>query len=181
VLKNIVGRPSPPPPPNVPAVEPDIRGTTTIREQLAKHRQIASCAGCHNKIDPPGFALECFDPIGNLRDYYRIMGDNGKRVDVHVKGAHVRYKQGPAVDASGEMPDGKRFKNIADFKRILLEDKDQIARCLTEKLLTYATGGRIRPADGQIVTEIVAGVRDKNYGLRSLIHEVIQSPIFLNK
>lgn len=181
VLKNIIGKPSPPPPPNVPAVEPDIRGTTTIRAQLAKHRQIASCAVCHNKIDPPGFALECFDPIGNLRDYYRIMGDNGKRVDVYVKGAHVRYKQGPTVDASGEMPDGKRFKNIIEFKRVLLEDKDQIARCLTEKLMTYATGGRIRPADRQVVEAIVAGVREKNYGLRTLVHEIVQSPVFLNK
>jgi mono/diheme cytochrome c family protein len=181
VLKNILGKPTPPPPPNVPAVEPDIRGTTTIRDQLAKHRQLASCAGCHNKIDPPGFALECFDPIGNLRDYYRIMGDNGKRVDLYVKGAHVRYKQGAPVDSSGAMPDGKRFKNIAEFKRVLLEDKDQIARCLTEKLITYSTGGRMRPADRQAVDEIVVAIHDKNYGLRSLIHEIAQRPIFLNK
>jgi hypothetical protein len=181
VLKNIIGRPSPPPPPNVPAVEPDIRGTTTIRDQLAKHRQIASCASCHSKIDPPGFALECFDPIGNLREHYRVLNDTGKRVDVFVKGNHVRYRQGPPVDASGEMPDGKRFKNIFEFKKVLLEDKDQLARCLTEKLVTYATGGRIRPADRQVVNELVASIREKNYGLRSLIHEITQSPIFLNK
>ena len=85
------------------------------------------------------------------------------------------------VDASGEMPDGKHFKNFIEFKRVLLEDKDQIARCLTEKLMTYATGGRIRPADRQVVDEIVAGMRDKNYGLRSLLHEIVQSSVFLNK
>jgi len=180
VLKNILGQPAPPPPPNVPAIEPDIRGSVTIREQLAKHRQIASCASCHRQIDPPGFALEGFDAIGGGREHYRSLG-SGRRVDVLVDGLRVRYLQGPSVDASGELADGRKFANFLEFKKMLLQDKDQIARCLTEKLLAYSTGGGIRLADRQVVDEIVAHSRSNNYAFRSLIHAVVQSPIFLNK
>jgi hypothetical protein len=74
VLDRILGTPAPPPPSGIPSVEPDIRGTTTLREQLAKHRSVPSCAGCHSKIDPPGFALENFDVIGGWRDRYRSLG-----------------------------------------------------------------------------------------------------------
>ena len=83
VMERILGTPPPKPPADVPSIEPDIRGATTIREQLAKHRQIASCANCHNKIDPPGFALESFDVIGGWREQYRTTG-NGDRKDVIV-------------------------------------------------------------------------------------------------
>jgi hypothetical protein len=180
VLRNIVGRPAPPPPPNVPAVEPDTRGATTIREQLAKHRQIASCASCHAKIDPHGFALEGFDVIGARRTFYRSL-EIGPRVEVQVNGKRVGYHRGPAVDASGEMAGGKRFADINEYKRLLLEDKAQIVRCLTEKLLVYGTGGSIRFADSPRIDTIVARARTKNDGLRSLIHEVVQSPIFLHR
>ena len=81
VLDNILGTPTSPPPDNVGSVEPDIRGASTIREQLAKHRDLKSCASCHNKIDPPGFALECFDPIGGFRTLYRTMAEDGVRPD----------------------------------------------------------------------------------------------------
>lgn len=180
VLKNIIGQPAPPPPADVPAIEPDIRGAITIREQLAKHRQIASCATCHNKIDPPGFALESFDPIGGRRDAYRASVGELVFVEI-VKGWRIGFHKGRPVDASGETAVGKRFRDIADFKRILFEDKDQIARSLTEKLLVYATGSVIRPADRAEVEAIVARARARNYGLRSAIHEVVQSRIFLNK
>jgi hypothetical protein len=79
------------------------------------------------------------------------------------------------------MADGRKFTNLGDFKKLLLEDKDQLARCLTEKLLVYSTGGSIRLADEPIIDELVKHARDKNYGLRSLIHEVVQSRIFVNK
>src|SRR5690606_5116269 len=80
VLDQIVGLPPDPPPPNIPAIDPDVRGTTTIREQLDKHRNIAACATCHNHIDPPGFALESFDPIGGWREFYR--GTRQPRVEL---------------------------------------------------------------------------------------------------
>jgi hypothetical protein len=180
VLKKIVGQPSPPPPANIPAIEPDIRGAVTIRDQLAKHRQNASCATCHNKIDPAGFALEGFDPIGGRRDFYRATTGPVVSVDV-TKGWRIHFRKGRTVDASGETAGGKRFRDVTEFKRILLEDKDQVARNVVETLLVYATGSVIRPADRAAVEAIVAQSRARKYGLRNLIHEVVQSRVFLNK
>src|SRR5262249_4870051 len=91
VLDRLLGTPPPPPPANVPAIEPDIRGATTIRQQLAKHRQIDTCAACHAKIDPPGFALESFDPIGAWRENYRT-STRGK--PVMVDGRKMPYLNG---------------------------------------------------------------------------------------
>src|SRR5262249_25809279 len=125
VLERILGTPPPKPTMDVEAVEPDIRGATTIREQLAKHRQLASCAACHAKIDPPGFALESFDVIGGWRENYRTSG-NGETVT--VDGRRMPYLKGPKVDAAGVLADGRRFRNIEEFKQLLLRDKDQLAR-----------------------------------------------------
>src|SRR5438270_8554441 len=75
IMERILGQTPPPPPPGVPAVEPDTRGATTIREQLARHRTLESCAACHAKIDPPGFALESFDVMGGWRDRYRALAE----------------------------------------------------------------------------------------------------------
>jgi hypothetical protein len=180
VLDKILGQPPPPPPANVPAVEPDIRGAITIRQQLAKHRQVESCASCHNKIDPPGFALENYDVIGGWRENYRSLGE-GERLDIEVDGRRVRYKRGLSVDASGSMPGARPFDDIDDFKRLLLADTDQIVRCVTEKLLTYATGGGIRLADRAEVDAIMRRAKMNNYGLRSLLHEVVQSQMFRRK
>ncbi len=178
VLDRILGTPPPRPPADVPAIEPDTRGSTTIRDQLAKHRKVATCAACHAKIDPPGFALENFDVIGGWRDNYRSSG-NGQTV--MIDGKRMPYLKGPKVEAGDVMPDGQRFRDIDEFKQLLLKDKDQIARALTVKLLTYATGGAPRSGDKEAVSAIVDKVRDKNYGFRTLIHEIVQSEIFQNK
>jgi mono/diheme cytochrome c family protein len=174
VLDRILGTPPPKPNVDVEAVEPDIRGATTIREQLAKHRSRPECASCHAKIDPPGFALECFDVIGGLRQNYRSVGKgeaiNGKR-----------YKKGPPVDASDVLPDGRRFRDIDEFKELMLKDKDQLARALAEKLLTYGTGGAPASADKAEIESIVRAVRSKEYGFRTLVHEVVQSRLFQSK
>src|SRR5262249_19557770 len=139
VTDRILGTPAPKPPADVPALEPDIRGATTIREQLARHRQIASCASCHRQIDPPGFALESFDVIGGWREQYRTTGD-GDRTDVLVEGRRMPYRMGRKVDPSDRLPDGSSFQNIDELKLLLLKDKDRLARALARKLLTYATG-----------------------------------------
>ena len=107
VLDRILGTPPPKPTVDVEAVEPDIRGATTIRDQLAKHRQNAECASCHVKIDPPGFALESFDVIGGWREHYRSIGEGEP---VIVDGRKMRYLNGPAVDAADVLPDGRRFR-----------------------------------------------------------------------
>jgi Protein of unknown function (DUF1592)/Protein of unknown function (DUF1588)/Protein of unknown function (DUF1587)/Protein of unknown function (DUF1585)/Protein of unknown function (DUF1595)/Planctomycete cytochrome C len=178
VLDRILGTPPPKPTVDIEAVEPDIRGAKTIREQLAKHRDRPECASCHAKIDPPGFALESFDVIGGWRDYYRSVGKGGPAV---VNGRTMRYKKGPAVDPADVMPDGSKFKDIDEFKRLLLKDKDQLARALTSQLLTYATGGAPTRADKAEIEAIVRTAREKNYGLRSLVHELVRSKTFQSK
>jgi Protein of unknown function (DUF1592)/Protein of unknown function (DUF1588)/Protein of unknown function (DUF1587)/Protein of unknown function (DUF1585)/Protein of unknown function (DUF1595) len=175
VLDRILGTPPPPPPSGVPAVEPDIRGATTIREQLAKHRSVATCAACHSSIDPPGFALESFDVIGGWRDNYRSLG-RGK--PVRVNGRRMPYHVGLKVDPSDVLADGRKFRNIDDFKKLLLADKDQLARSLAEKLLTYGTGRTMGAADRPDVDRIVATIRAKDYGLRSLVHAIVRSETF---
>ena len=177
VLENIMGRPVQPPPPGIGAIEPDIRGATTLREQLAKHKSLQSCAACHRSIDPPGFALESFDAIGGWRDWYRSVGE-GKPVALEINRRRVPYKQGPNVDPSGELADGRKFANIREFKQLLLADKEQLARCLAEKLLTYGTGRGLGFSDRPAVAAIVAANAKQEYGFRSLIHEVVQSPTF---
>ncbi len=178
VLDRILGTPPPPPPDNVSAIDPDIRGATTIREQLAKHRSVESCGVCHRQIDPPGFALESFDCIGGWRDWYRVTGNGGP---VTVDGRHMPYHKGKPVDPSDVMPSGERFENIDQFKQLLLQDKPQLARALTTKLVTYATGRAPTNADRETVEAIVAKIGARDYGLRSLIHEIVQSETFRNK
>jgi hypothetical protein len=176
VLDRILGTPPPKPPADVEAIEPDIRGATTIREQLAKHRNDATCASCHTRIDPPGFALESFDVIGGWRDHYRATGEPRE-----VNGRKVRMWPGPAVDPADLTPDGQHFHDIDEYKKLLLEDKDQLAIGLTEKLLAYSSGAAPGKSDKAQVKAIVAKVREKNYGFKSLIHEVVESPMFQSK
>src|SRR5690606_18110211 len=116
VMERIVGKPLPPPPPGVGAVEPDIRGATTIREQLEKHRSVTSCASCHAKIDPPGFALESFDVFGGWRDQYRALGDGGEPVPGFGKnGQPFAFHGALPVDPSGTLADGRSFRDIREF------------------------------------------------------------------
>jgi hypothetical protein len=177
----ILGKPVPPPPRDVPAIEPDIRGAVTIRDQLARHRSVPACAACHKRIDPPGFALESFDVIGGWRDSYRVTGSRKYVPRKKHDGRLVDWADGPGVQCADRMPDGRRFASIDDFKKLLLEDKDQIVRALTERLLVYATGHAIELGDREVVEKIVAAVRRKNHGFRSLLHEVVQSDAFRRK
>ena len=181
VLDRILGQPPSPPPENVAALEPDIRGATTIREQLAKHRQIESCASCHIEIDPPGFALESFDVIGGWRDRYRTTSWARHVEEAHIDGRKMPYHHGLKVDPADKLSNGRAFANIDEFKQLLLADKDQLARALTTKLLIYATGAAPTSADQKSIDAIVANVREKNYGFRSLIHEIVASDLFQRK
>ncbi|MDB2526530.1 DUF1592 domain-containing protein [Mariniblastus sp.] len=182
VLERLLGDPPAPPPPSVPAVEPDIRGAATIRELLKKHRADASCASCHQKIDPPGFALESFDVMGRWRKNYRSLGQGSDRIaGVGRSGNDFVHFVAQEVDASGKTPNGEKFEDILEFKKLLLQDEEAIARNLTEQLLVYATGAPIGFADRQEVLAILEKSRSSQFGVRSLIHEMIQSPLFLRK
>lgn len=181
ILEKILGQPTSPPPDNVGSVEPDIRGATTIREQLAKHRNIESCAACHQKIDPPGFALECFDPIGGFRNEYRTMAQDGRRSGLRQAPftyAWVKYRIGQPVDATAQMPDGTPIKTVRDFRSILAANPDQLARNLGGKLMTYALGRRMGFSDRAEIEMIVRNNRQQQYGFRSLVHAIVQSPAF---
>jgi hypothetical protein len=180
VMERILGAEPPPPPSGIPGVEPDIRGATTLREQLAKHSEMESCQGCHRVIDPPGFALENYDVIGGWRERFRSLGE-GERVDLKVEGRQVRYKLGLPVDAAGQLADGKTFQNLADLQKLLLADQDKVARCVIEKLLTFATGRPMGFSDRHEMERLVAQSKAQGHKMRDLIHAVIQSEHFLSK
>ena len=168
LLGPLLGMPIPPPPENVPAIEPDIRGATTIREMLDKHRSDTACASCHRKIDPAGFALENFDAAGRWRDRY--FQKVGRKV---VRGARI--------DPSYSLADGRPFDDFESFRQLVSKDPNPLARNFAEKLLIYATGSPIRFADRDEIDRIVAATQKDDYGLRSLIHGAIASDVFLRK
>ena len=181
VMDRILGDPPPPPPEAVAAVEPDISGVTTIRQQLAKHREDPSCASCHRKIDPPGFALEAFDVMGRYRDRYHSLRE-GDRIDgMNRRGHPIKYKLGLPVDCSGEVADGRQFGDINDFRELVLDDPRSIAENLLERLVVYATGHRVGIGDRPHVESILDQTAAGGYGLRSMILGLVQSPMFRQK
>src|SRR5947209_7682679 len=134
-------------------------------------------------MDAPSFSLENFDAIVGWCKFYRTPCPIRPVVQTVALANYPgrTVYQGADVEKGGELPDGREFKNIDEYKRLLLTDKDQLARNLAQKLLTYATGADIQFADREVVEELVAKCREKNYGFRSLIHEVVQSRVFLSK
>ena len=180
ILDRILGNHPPPPPPGAGSIDPDTRGATTVREQLAKHSTAESCATCHVHIDPPGFALESFDVMGSWRDRYRSF-DEGIPVKMEVAGKQVDFKLGPPVDSSGETAEGDSFRNIHEFRDYLLSKEPEIAGNLVERLLTFATGAGVTFADREEVNRILKATEPSGHGLRSIIKEIITSETFLSK
>lgn len=181
VLTNLLGLPPNPPPPGVGSIEPDTRGATTIRETLIKHQQIEACAVCHRQIDPPGFAMECFDPIGNFRKHYRNSKGVKRTSPPGLRFSHRDYNFGHAVDMSGVTSDGFRFNGIRDYRTYLRKSTDQVARNLLAKLITFSTGGEIEFQDRDEVERILRATKAEGYPLRSVIHQIVDSPLFRNR
>ena len=181
IMERILGQKPPPPPPSVPAVEPDIRGAVTIRQQLDKHRTQESCNACHAKIDPAGFALENFDVMGGWRDRYRSEAGGELAQGVAKSGQKFAFHYALPVDASGELPDGRKFQDVRELKQLLLANEKQLARNLAKQLTVYATGAPIRFADREPIERILERASSSHYGVRSLIHELVQSELFLMK
>jgi len=179
VMDRILGQPPEPPPATVPAVEPDVRGATTIREQLEKHRSMVACASCHAKIDPPGFALESFDVIGGQRTRYRSIGAGDKAprgsIDPFIG---IGFKLGPAVDPSGTTADGRPFSGIKEFQSLIAADPSRLLRNLAEQFARYSTGREVAFSDRDDVAGLVARTQKQGGGLRALIHELVQSSLF---
>ena len=179
VVGRLLGKEPEPPPPNITAVEPDVRGATTIRAQLEKHRADPSCAGCHAKMDPPGFALEAFDVIGGFRDRYRSIGagDPAPRgpIDPFIG---IGFKLGPEVDASGVLPDGRAFADVVGLQAHLAADPKPLLTNLARQLAVYSTGRGLTFADRDAVDAVVAKTQERGGGVRTLIQELVQSPLF---
>ena len=181
VLTKLLGQPPSPPPPGVGAIEPDTRGATTIREMLDKHQSVPSCAVCHHRIDPPGFALECFDPVGHFRQRYRNSKGVQRTASVGLRFRHKDYELGLPVDSSGEMEDGFHFENFQQYRMHLRSSEKQVARNLLSKLIAFATGAEVQFADRDEVERILQLTQDDGYPLRSLIHHVVASRMFRNR
>jgi hypothetical protein len=181
IMERILGQKPPPPPPSVPAVEPDIRGAVTIRQQLDKHRTLETCNACHAKIDPAGFALENFDVMGGWRDRYRSEAGGELAQGIAKSGQKFAFHYALPVDASGELPDGRKFRDIRELKQLLLVNEKQLAQNLARQLAVYATGAPIRFADREPIEQILERASSSHYGVRSLIHELVQSELFLMK
>jgi hypothetical protein len=126
---------------------------------MEQHRNKADCRSCHQRMDPLGFGLENFDAIGAWRT-----------------------KEGKFdVDASGQLPSGETFKGPAELKKLLLARKEAFVRNLSRKMLSYALGRGIESHDRPAVEKICRAVADKNYGLRTMVHQVVQSDAFLKR
>ncbi|MBI4601365.1 MAG: DUF1592 domain-containing protein [Planctomycetes bacterium] len=156
VLEQILGTPPPPPPPDVPELKEsgELRGT--LRQQLEQHRADPSCATCHERMDPLGFGLENYDAVGAWRD---ADGDQ-------------------PVDPSGVLPDGRRFDGPLGLKRLLVEDAAAFARCLAEKMLTFALGRGLEYADRAAVDEIVRRVKENGFRFSSVVDAIVESEPF---
>ncbi len=155
LLEKIFGTPPKPPPPDVPPLEPDIRGATTIRQQLEKHRSHQACADCHAKIDPLGYSLEGFDPIGRAR---------------------ASYPNGLPVDTEGEYR-GQRINGPGDIRDYLIKHPDLLAHNLAHRMLTYALGRQLGFADQPHLRAILEDWKKQGYGLRTLVHLVAASDL----
>jgi hypothetical protein len=182
VNERILGIKTPPPPKSVPAVEPDTRGATTIRQQLELHRADTSCNSCHAIIDPVGFALENFDVAGGWRDHYRSLGDEGDPIEgVGKNGQPFTFRKGPPVDASGNLPNGKTFSDINQVKKLLVDDERGIAKNMLQQLAVFATGAPMRFSDRVEVNQMLDRLSKDNYRVQSMITEIVTSNLFLNK
>jgi hypothetical protein len=166
VSENILGIKPPPPPDVVPAIEPDVSGTTTIRERLAKHSTDRACAECHRKIDPLGFSLEAFDPVGRWRSTY----------------PKPKKGEAPKIDTTGEFTSGETYQNFAGFRDILYDKREeQFTRHLIRSLLAYSTGRLMEPADEFAIDRIQEKVKQQGLGLRSLVVECLTSDLFRSR
>ncbi len=166
VSEHILGVKPPPPPDVVPAIEPDVTGATTIRQRLAKHSTDRACAECHRKIDPLGFSLESFDPVGRWRANY------------------PKPKKGPApqIDTAGEFASGETYKDFEGFRGILHGKRnEQFTRNIIRQFLAYSTGRLMEPADEFAVDRIHDKVKQQGLGLRDLIVECLTSDVFRSR
>jgi hypothetical protein len=160
VLETLLGTPVPPPPPNVPPLEPAAKGEVlTTRQRVLQHRNDPACSACHKLMDPLGFGLENFDWMGRWRD---------------------KEKDGKPIDASGELPSGEKFNGPVELRQVLLKNKEDFVRQVSSKVLGYALGRSLQDGDSCTVQRLVDTVSKDGYRARTLIREVVLSLPFRN-
>lgn len=160
VLGNLLGAPPPPPPPNVPALKTENAKNgkaLTMREAMVQHRQNASCATCHARMDPIGFALDNFDAVGR----WRTVGEGGA-----------------PIDATGVLPDGTTFTGVLGLRENLLSHPELFASTITENLLTYALGRTLEFYDASVVRSVVRSAGREGFRFSSLILGIVKSTPF---
>lgn len=178
IAERLLGVEISPPPDSIEPIVPDTGGATTLREQLALHRNDSSCASCHQKFDPYGFALESFDVTGKFRQKYRVLDSELASLPGHQQRGKRLWNDGLPVDSSGITPEGDRFQDIHELRTILARQPEKLAWGVTWHLLTYATAMPADPLDRQAVQEIVNSAAADDYGLRNIIHALVQSKTF---
>jgi hypothetical protein len=161
VLDTLLGTPVPPPPPDVPPLQQATKNEKglTMRQILARHREDASCATCHNVMDPIGFGLENFDWMGRWREV---------------------ESNGAPVDATGVMPSGEKFEGPEGLRQILLGRKEDFVRHVTGKVLGFALGRSLQDGDSCTVQRIADALEKDGYRARTLIRQVVLSTAFRN-
>jgi hypothetical protein len=160
----ILGKTPPPPPANVPAIEPPTPQSpkATLRQKIEAHRNDANCAACHAKIDPLGLAWDNYDAIGQWRTREKVPAGVG---------------EDPLIDAAGAMPDGRPFKDASEFKRLLIEDRDKVARAFIEHLCTYALRRALAFDDQDNLKAIQAEAKKSGYGVKDIVRAVALSDL----
>jgi hypothetical protein len=160
----IFNKTPPSPPANVDPIEPNTPQSpkATIRQKLANHAQVPSCAACHKGIDPFGFAFDQYDAIGQWRTHESVAAGTG---------------EDPPVDASGTLPDGRAFQDAAQFKQLLVADRDKVAKAFIEHLCTYALR-RVLTIDDQEDIQAIAQIAKQNdYRIRDIVRAVALSDL----
>ena len=175
VLESLLGTPPAPPPPDVEPIDPDVRGAQTVKDLLEKHRSVQACADCHAKIDPYGFALEYFDPVGGYRPtYYRSRFWKNSTQSTQL------FPSKP-IDGSATLTTGEKIHGPRTLKKALLGKRGLLARNLAEKLLTYGTGRSMSLRDDEELKQIAKTVNNGQFGFRDLIIKVATSQAFQRK
>jgi hypothetical protein len=181
IMDRLVGEPPPAPPASVPAVEPDIRGARTIRELLALHTKSDSCANCHARFDPVGLALENFDVLGGWRTRYRGLEAGDRITGIDRAGHDFAYTLAEPVDPSGQLRDGRRFRDVHEIKLLLAANPRQLARNLLHQLTVYATGTPVRFSDRAEIETLLDACADRGYRVGDLLRGLVASKIFVGQ
>ena len=179
ILKNLYNEKIEPPA-DILINEPDIRGTTSIREAILKHQELESCSRCHSKIDPLGFALEYYDPVGRKRNEYRHVEELDAKDEGTAFQKKIKFTKIP-IEAAMKLPNGREVRDLPTLKAALMADRERILKGIIGKLISYAHGRDVTLADRPHVEKVYKSIAHKDFSLRAAIHAIVAHPEFGKK